>query len=113
MAADQLTVADFALVSSGTGTPTPIEASVSIKPKTINPKKKGKFKAYIELPSSYSVEDIYIDTVVCNGALAISARVDVWDRFIAEFNIQDLDLNNYGSKKVQFTVSGELADGTR
>lgn len=97
--------------------PTPevsvIEASVSIKPKTINLKKKGKFKAYIELPSSYSVENIYTDTVECNGALAISARVDVWDRFIAKFNIQDLELNNYGSKKAQFTVSGELTDGIR
>lgn len=98
-----------------------IEAEVSIKPKTINLKSKGKFKAFIELPSPYSVLDINTITLTCEGAEAIQTSTNA-DRCVATFNIRDLDLGfeaksykGRGGKKVQveFTVSGELEDGTK
>ena len=102
--------------------PAVIEAEVSIKPETINLKSKGKFKAFIELPSPYSVEDIDPETVECNGAQAIDGKTDKHGRFIATFNVQDLDLGFDSNArkgrddkkvKVTLTVSGELKDGTR
>ena len=89
-----------------------IEAKVDIKPETINLKSKGKFKAFIELPSPYKEDNIVTSTVVCEGAHAIDGRVDGSGRFIATFNVQDLDVEA-GSKeeKVEFTVTGELKDG--
>jgi hypothetical protein len=100
--------------ASPTSSPAVIEAEVSIKPETINLKSKGKFKAFIELPSTYSVEDIDPDTVECNGAQAIDGKTDDHDRFIATFEVQDLDLEskNYKNEKVTLTVTGELTDGT-
>lgn len=100
--------------ASPTATPAVIEAEVSIKPETINLKSKGKFKAFIELPSPYSAEDIELDTVECNGAQAIKGTDD-HDRFIATFEVQDLELEskNYKNEKVTLTVTGELTDGTK
>ncbi len=109
-------------VASPTATAAAIEAEVSIKPETINLKSKGKFKAFIKLPSTYSVNDIVTDTVVCEGATAIDGKVDGADRFIATFNTQDLDLGfeikihkGYNDKKIEteLTVTGELTDGTK
>ena len=53
------------------------------------------------------------ETVMCEGAQAIDGKVDGSGRFIATFNVQDLDVEA-GSKeeKVEFTVTGELKDGT-
>ena len=101
--------------ASPTATPAVIEAEVSIKPETINLKSKGKFKAFIELPSTYSVEDIDPDTVECNGAQAIDGKTDDHDRFIATFEVQDLELEskNYKNEKVTLTVTGELTNGTK
>src|SRR3989339_176016 len=101
--------------ASPTATPAVIKAEVSIKPETINLKSKGKFKAFIELPSTYSVEDIDPDTVECNGAQAINGKTDDHDRFIATFEVQDLELEskNYKNEKVTLTVTGELTNGTK
>lgn len=91
-----------------------IEAEVKIKPETINLKSKGKFKAFIELPSPYNAGDIVVETVVCAGAQAIDGRTDGRDRFVATFNTQDLVLKVDSKKeKVVLTVSGELEDGTK
>ena len=109
-------------VTSPTSSPAGITAEVSINPETINPKSKGKFKAFIELPSPYSVNDIVTDTVVCEGATAIDGKVDSAGRFVATFNIQNLDLGfeikihkGYNDKKIEteLTVTGELTDGTK
>jgi len=108
--------------ASPTATPAVIEAEVSIKPETINVKSKGKFKAFIKLPSTYSVNDIVTSTVVCEGATAIDGKVDSAGRFVATFNTQDLDLGfeikihkGYNDKKIEteLTVTGELTDGTK
>lgn len=101
--------------ASPTATPAVIEAEVSIKPETINLKSKGKFKAFIELSSTYSVEDIDPDTVECDGAQAIDGKTDDHNRFIATFEVQDLELEskNYKNEKVTLTVTGELTNGTK
>lgn len=111
--------------TSPTPTATPagvITAEVSIKPETINLQSKGKFKAFITLPSSYNVDNIDPDTVTCDGASAIDGKAE-GNRFVATFNVKDLDLGvdikihkgHYADKKVKvtLTVSGELKDGTR
>ena len=111
--------------TSPTPTATPagvITAEVSIKPETINLQSKGKFKAFIKLPSGYDVDDIDPDTVTCDGASAIDGKTDDSGRFIATFNVRDLDTGveirirkDRGDKKVkmELTVSGELTNGTR
>ncbi len=94
---------------------------VEIKPETINLRSHGKFKAFIELPSPYSVNDIVEDSVECEGARAIDGKV-ANERFIATFNVQDLDLGlnlkfrkHHGDKRIskELTVSGELSDGSK
>ena len=72
--------------------PEVIESEVKIKPETINLKSKGKFKAFIELPSPYKEDNIVTSTVVCEGAHAIDGRVDSSSggRYVATFNTQDL-----------------------
>ena len=109
-------------VASPTATPAVIKADVEIKPETINLKSHGKFKAFIKLSSPYDVNDIVTDTVECEGAKAIDGKTDK-NRFIATFNVQDLDLDSEmmlyrGQKKddkekQELTVTGELEDGTR
>ncbi len=111
--------------TSPTPTATPagvVTAEVSIKPETINLQSKGKFKAFIKLPSGYNVDNIDPDTVTCDGASAIDGKAED-NRFVATFNVKDLDLGvdikihkgHYADKKVKvtLTVSGELKDGTR
>jgi len=120
------TVSETTAATTPTPVATPggtITAEVEIKPETINLSSKGKFKAYIKLPSSYSVEDIVIDTVECEGAKAIDGKADD-NRYIASFKVQDLDLGyevsvrhrkGQDDKKVsvELTVTGELEDGTK
>jgi len=107
-------------VSSPTETPSIINATVEIKPETINLKSKGKFKAFITLPSPYSVNNIDVDTIECEGAQAIDGKVEK-NRFSATFRVQDLDLGfeikffkGSKDKKVEITldVTGKLKDGT-
>lgn len=108
--------------------PSIITAEVKIKPKTINLNSKSKsFRAYIELPSPYSGNDVTAETVTCEGAHAASGKTDKDGRYVATFKIRDLKLesNNKNTKarsaskrskryeKEKFTVSGELEDGTR
>ncbi|MBI2555861.1 MAG: hypothetical protein HY607_00350 [Planctomycetes bacterium] len=107
--------------ASPTSSPAVIEAEVSIKPETFNLNSKGNFKAFITLPSPYSVNNIDVNTVECEGAQAIDGKVDK-NRFIATFRVQDLDLGfdikvhkgrDDKKVKVELTVSGELNDGTK
>jgi hypothetical protein len=107
------------VTASPTATPGVIEADVSIKPETINLKSKGKFKAFIELPSTYDVNDIDPDTVTCEGTKAIRGKAE-GDKYVATFNVQDLgfDIKIHKGRddkkvRVELTVSGELEDGTK
>lgn len=127
-------VSDLAILAPGgiiaesttpTPTPTPgvINADVEIKPETINLKSHGKFKAFIKFKSGspYDVSDIVAETVECEGAKAIDGKLDK-NRFIATFNVQDMDFNakvellkgpkKDEKEKQELTVTGELEDGT-
>ena len=91
-----------------------VEAEVTIKPETINLKEKGKFKAFIELPSPYSGSDVVVSSVECQGAHAIQGRVDDEGRFIATFNVRDLNIETHAKKEeATLVVSGELKDGAK
>ena len=102
-----------------------INVEVKIKPETINLKSKGKFKAVITFPESYSADTVVLATVVCGGAHAIKGKFDDdndddddddndKNRYTAWFNVQDLSITASSKKeKVTLTVSGELEDGTK
>jgi hypothetical protein len=88
-----------------------IEATVIIKPETLNLTSKGVFTAFIQLPEDYDIADIDISTVVCEGAAAVKGMVD-GETYIAKFNRQDL-VDVEPGDEVTLTVMGELSDGTK
>ena len=111
---DVISSQDTVTINATNAAPEVIESEVKIEPETINLKSKGKFKAFIELPSPYKEDNIVTRTVVCEGAQAINGRTDGRERFVATFNTQDLVLEIDSKKeKVVLTVSGELEDGTK
>jgi hypothetical protein len=97
-------------------TPSVIEAYVSFQSKTINLNSNGKFIANIKLPSTHNIEDIVCETVVCEGAVAIDCD-EKKNKLKVKFNISDLevglDLKTSESQSVEFTITGELSDGTK
>ena len=56
-----------------------INVEVKIKPETINLKDKGKFKAVIKFPESYSADTVVLSTVVC-GEVRMPLREDSMTR---------------------------------
>ncbi|MFC1965859.1 hypothetical protein ACFLWI_02785 [Chloroflexota bacterium] len=87
--------------------PLVISATIDIDPDTLNLKSKGSFTAYITLPDGYSVADIDLDTVVCEGAQATRGSIE-GDRLIAKFNRQEL-LDVEPGDEVEMTVIGKVA----
>lgn len=86
-----------------------IKATVDIKPKTINLKSKGKFTAFISLPSGFNVRDIIPTSVKCDGASAIKWEFSKKNggTMIVKFNRQDL-VNVPAGKAVTLTVTGKI-----
>jgi hypothetical protein len=89
---------------------TPVEATVRIKPETLNLRRKGAFTAFITLPEGYDVEDINMSTIECNGASAIRAR-SFHHSLIVKFRTTDLVGMEPGDDVV-LTVTGKLYNGT-
>ncbi len=87
-----------------------ISASVDIKPEVINLNSHGKFTAFLILPAGYDPHEIDVETVECEGAIALSGHVAA-QRFIAKFAVQDLVGVSPGPA-VEFMVTGQLFDGT-
>ena len=87
-----------------------IPAEVEIKPKTLKLKSRGVFTAYVQLPPPYSVYDIDISTVVCEGAEAIRGSIED-DILTLQFWRQDLHDVESG-EEVEFMIIGALNDGT-
>lgn len=87
-----------------------IEATVIIKPETLNLASQGDFTAFIQLPEDYDIADIDISTVVCEGAPAVRGMVD-GETYIAKFNRQDL-VDVEPGDEVTLIVMGKLTDGT-
>ncbi|MCK4249856.1 T9SS type A sorting domain-containing protein, partial [candidate division WOR-3 bacterium] len=87
-----------------------ISASVDIKPEVINLNSHGKFTAFLILPAGYDPHEIDVETVECEGAIALSGHVAA-QRFIAKFAVQDL-VGVTPGPAVEFMVTGQLFDGT-
>jgi hypothetical protein len=87
-----------------------ISASVDIKPEVINLNSHAKFTAFLILPAGYDPHEIDVETVECEGAIALSGYVAA-QRFIAKFAVQDLVGVSPGPA-VEFMVTGQLFDGT-
>ncbi|MBA7613818.1 hypothetical protein ES703_21075 [subsurface metagenome] len=87
-----------------------ISASVDIKPEVINLNSHGKFTAFLILPAGYDPHEIDVETVECEGAIALSGHVTA-QRFIAKFAVQDL-VGVTPGPAVEFMVTGQLFDGT-
>lgn len=90
----------------------PIEASVDIKPDTLNLKSNGRWvTAFIALPDGYDVNDIDVGTVLLEGTVP-AAWGKVQDGVLmAKFDREDVqDLVSPG--EVTLKVTGELSDGT-
>jgi hypothetical protein len=88
----------------------PIPANINIDPDTLNLKARGVFTAYITLPEGYSVEDIDVVSLECEGAHAIKTSIED-DTLVAKFDRKDLVGIETGDK-VALTVTGSLNDGT-
>lgn len=88
----------------------PVAAKVDIKPDTINLKTKGQFTASLSLPKPYSVKDIDVSTVVCEGAPAVSGKASK-NTLTVKFDKKDLTVPATGGTAV-FRVTGTLKDGT-
>jgi hypothetical protein len=76
------------LALDSTSVPEPI--TIDIHPDTLNKKSKGKYvTSYIELPETYSVEDIDIETVMLSvGGFSISAELSPTE--IGDYNDNDI-----------------------
>ncbi len=86
-----------------------IEATVEIKPGTINLKSHDVFTASIRLPPEYNVRQIDLKTIQCEGALALSGNV-IGDTIAVKFNGEDLRGVVLG-EEVAFTVAGKFYEG--
>lgn len=92
-------------------TPTVINVTVSINPKVINLKSKGKFTAFVKFPSEYDVSDVDEDTIECEGAEAVKTRSSPKkNTFKSTFKIRDLTDVSPGNS-VSFQVTGSLDTG--
>lgn len=104
-------------VVSEVTSPTPpfhvlIDADVDIKPETLNLKSKGVLTAFIKLPEQYSVKNINVNTITCNGASAIKGIVDD-NTLIVKFRRQDLQIQKIEpEEEIELTITGQLSDGT-
>jgi feruloyl esterase len=83
----------------------PIE--VSIKPKTINLKKKGVVTAFITVPEGYDFEDWNIGDLTCEGAPTIEEKLTK-NKYIAKFRAQDF-VGIEPGQKVELTVKGTFS----
>ena len=89
---------------------TTINAVVRIEPQTLNIKSKGKFTAFISLPSGFNVSDIIPGTIMCEGAPAISSKPSGNNAsiLIVKFNRKDL-VNVPTGNAVVLTVTGKVS----
>jgi hypothetical protein len=88
-----------------------IDASIEIKPETLNLNRKGVFTAFIDLPEGYDEQDIDISTVECEGAPALKGKMANDGRLIVKFERKELEGVSLGDD-VELAVSGKLIDNT-
>ncbi len=88
----------------------PLRVNVDVKPETLNLKSHGEFTVFITPPymlgKGYRARDIDISTLQCNGAHAVSGKVE-HDTLIAKFNTKDLTGTSAGPKTT-FNITGDF-----
>ncbi len=105
------------------------EATVDIKPETLNLKSKGKWvTAFIELSEGYNVADINVTSILMNNTIPVDPRhitIEDYDNdtipdLMVKFDRQavtDFILANYEFTGkfgiVTLTITGKLNDGTQ
>ena len=97
---------EYVTVLPVTGT---VQVGVRIEPETINLKSKGTFTAFITLPTGYAMNNIDLNSLVCESAHAISGHAtgEGSNMVIAKFDRQDLS-GIYPGDAVTFTVTGRI-----
>jgi hypothetical protein len=101
---------DFFAIDNFTFQTTAIEANVDIDPDTLNLKAKGVFTAYVSLPEGYSVEDIDVASLECEGAPSVRYSIEE-GVLVVKFYREDLAGVGAGDG-VELNVTGWLTDGT-
>ncbi|HJH32649.1 MAG TPA: hypothetical protein C5S50_10875 [Methanosarcinaceae archaeon] len=88
-----------------------IPANLHISPPRLDLGGGKQFTVVVkELSSGYSLEDVVMDTIVCEGATAISGKM-AGSALRIKFSVQDMVGVPVGNA-VELTVTGELTDGT-
>jgi uncharacterized delta-60 repeat protein len=108
--------ADYATIKYSQPYSQPLEAGISIKPKTLNLRSKGKsIICRISLPEDYNVADIDPNSILLEDEIE-AERVWLGEEFaVAKFSRREVkemlgELETPG--EVELVVSGELSDGT-
>ena len=106
---DDITVNAIITEPGGPGINPPVPVKVRIVPNTLNLASKGKFVAFITLPSNSKAADVDAQSVVCEGAPAIKIiRIKAFpNTFAAIFNREKL-VNVKPGEKVKFSVTGTI-----
>ncbi|MBC8231473.1 hypothetical protein H8E77_18135 [bacterium] len=90
-----------------------IPVTIMIKPDVIKLGSGDNFGSTVVFPESYNVADVNVSSVKCEGAPAVGSTLYPSDRSIVFlYNSGDLRDDLPGGYSVEFTVSGQLNDGT-
>ncbi len=99
-----------------------VQATVDIKPNTLNLKSKGKWiTGYIELPSGYDVNNIDITAVKLNNTVSAEQKpteVGDYDKdgipdLMVKFDRAEVEKIITAGDEVKITISGQLTDGKK
>jgi hypothetical protein len=106
---DDITVNAIITEPGGPGINPPVPVKVRIVPNTLNTARKGKFVAFITLPSNYRAADVDAKSVICEGAPALRLiRIKAFpNTFAAIFN-RDKLVNVKPGDRVKLTVTGTI-----
>jgi len=90
-----------------------IPVNTLIKPDVINLRSCDNFGSIVVFPEGYDIADVNISSVMCEGAPVVDNILRPKDRsIIFLYNIGDLRDNLPGGYSVEFTINGQLNDGT-
>ena len=87
----------------------PVTVKVRIVPNSLNTASKGKFVAFITLPTNYKAADVNAKSVMCEGAPALRLiRIKAFPNTFAAIFSRDKLVNVKPGDKVKLTVTGTI-----
>jgi len=90
-----------------------IPVTTLIKPDAIDLRSGDNFGSIVIFPEGYDITDVNVFSVMCEGAPVVDNILRPKDRsIIFLYNIGDLRDNLPGGYSVEFTINGQLNDGT-